>query len=120
MAQIKKKDFIKAAQDSMGVITIIAKRLGKTRAGVYYYLKRHPDMQEVLDQERDNLIDYAESKLIENVRANDVTSIIFLLKTIGKRRGYVERAELAGVSDQPIQIEVDVIKDNDETGPITD
>ena len=35
-----------------------------------------------------------ESKLYENVKKGDVTSIIFLLKTLGKSRGYVERQEI--------------------------
>ena len=36
----------------------------------------------------------AESKLMENINGNDNTSIIFFLKTKGKKRGYVEKQEV--------------------------
>jgi hypothetical protein len=115
MTSINKKELKKAIHDSMGIITVVAKRIGKTRQGLYYYLKQHPDMQALLDDERESLKDFAESMLITNVKNGDVTSIIFLLKTLAKDRGYVERHELAGAKDQPLEIEVTVI--NDENFP---
>ena len=40
------------------------------------------------------MIDLAESKLMENIEDNDNTSIIFFLKTKGKKRGYIEKQEV--------------------------
>ena len=42
----------------------------------------------------DFCIDIVEKALMKNIEAGDTTAIIFYLKTIGKRRGYVERSEL--------------------------
>ena len=42
----------------------------------------------------DSLIDYAKSKLIENITKNDTTSIIFFLKTKGKDQGFTEKQEI--------------------------
>ena len=39
-------------------------------------------------------LDYAESKLVENIGKGDTTAIIFTLKTKGKSRGYIERSEV--------------------------
>ena len=42
----------------------------------------------------DSLIDYAKSKLMENITKNDTTSIIFFLKTKGKDQGFTEKQEI--------------------------
>jgi hypothetical protein len=70
----------------------------------------------------DLAVDFAESQLFELIKgahrevstpdgeviriqdAPNTSATIFYLKTRGKKRGYVERTELAGVNDAPIQI----------------
>jgi hypothetical protein len=46
-------------------------------------------------------LDFAESKLHEQIRTGNVASIIFFLKTKGKVRGYIERQELNVSSETP-------------------
>lgn len=46
-----------------------------------------------LEEIDESLLDFAESKLMEHIQDGDVTSLIFYLKTKGRRRGYVERVE---------------------------
>ena len=54
----------------------------------------------------ESLVDLVESKLIENIKENDNTSIIFFLKTKGKKRGYIEKQEIEHI--RPIsEIEFD-------------
>lgn len=43
---------------------------------------------------RNSRLDFAESKLDQNINNGDTTAIIFLLKTLGKDRGYVERKDI--------------------------
>ena len=50
-------------------------------------------MQDLLAEADESMLDFAESKLIEHINNNDITSLIFFLKTKGKKRGYVERTE---------------------------
>jgi len=40
------------------------------------------------------VIDFTESKLIEQINDGNLTAIIFFLKTKGKRRGYIESNEV--------------------------
>lgn len=92
----------------------IADRFDCSRRTVYNWCKDDPDFSQALEDSRERFVDLAESnlrKLIAGVpriekdeQGNSVfagwevrpseTAIIFLLKTRGKRRGYVERSEV--------------------------
>ena len=64
-----------------------------SKSTVYEYLKRYPDLQNVLDEARESAIDFVESALMKAIEADNLTAIIFFLKTQGKSRGYNERPE---------------------------
>lgn len=90
---LTKEAMIKAIEGSFGNITLIAKRLNVYRSTVYDNIKKF-DLSDMIESEREKIVDLAESKLIENIKAGKEVSIIFLLKTLGKSRGYVEKQEL--------------------------
>jgi len=90
---LTKEAMIKAIEGSFGNITLIAKRLDVYRSTVYDNIKKF-DLSDMIESEREKILDLAESKLIENIKAGKEVSIIFLLKTLGKSRGYVEKQEL--------------------------
>lgn len=60
---------------------------------MYKWIKEE-DLQEVVNQGRDERLDLAESKLDEKIDNGDTTALIFFLKTQGKLRGYTEKQEL--------------------------
>lgn len=90
---ITEKAMIKAIEKSYGIITLIAERLKIHRSAVYNNIKKF-QLNELIEIERERLVDFAESKLIENIRKGKETSIIFTLKTLGKKRGYIEKQEI--------------------------
>jgi hypothetical protein len=53
---------------------------------------------------REEVLDLAEGKLVAAVEAGDMTSVYFLLRTLGRKRGYSERAEVVGSGGDPIQV----------------
>ena len=55
------------------------------------YIKRHPSLQTVIEETVELNLDLAESNLIAEIGNNNMTAIIFYLKTKGKHRGFVER-----------------------------
>ena len=85
---------IKALEQSLGVVTTAAKIAGIDRARHYEWLKTDEDYnQKVIDLENVTL-DFAESQLHKQVKDGNTTATIFLLKTKGKKRGYIARQEI--------------------------
>ena len=85
---------IKALEQSLGVVTTAAKIAGIDRSTHYEWRKTDEDYnQKVIDLENVTL-DFAESQLHKQVKEGNTTATIFLLKTKGKKRGYIERQEI--------------------------
>ena len=89
-----KKALIEALEASLGVVTTACKKVGLTRKTYYDYYNADEVFKKEVDSIQDIALDFAESKLLENIKGKKETSIIFYLKTKGKNRGYVERQEI--------------------------
>lgn len=103
-------DIKKAIEDSGGNISIIAERLGCEWHTAKTYIEKSEETKAAYEAETESVIDLAESKLIENIQANDNTAIIFYLKTKGKKRGYIEKTEVehsGNIVVKPPQIDAD-------------
>ena len=89
----KQLKFLTVFKNSSCNISVACNKMGISRQ-VYYKWKRTNEKfaQEVEDLE-DSLIDYAETKLQQNIMDGKEASIFFFLKTKGKKRGYVEKVE---------------------------
>lgn len=74
-------------------ITAACAALNITRQTFYTRKAKSKKLQELVEEADESLLDFAESKLVEHINDGDVTSLIFFLKTKGKKRGYVERTE---------------------------
>lgn len=99
--EAQKKAMIEALNKSLGVVTNACKAVGISRETHYRWLKEDLDYaQQVRDVEGVTL-DFAESKLHEQIFNGNVASIIFFLKTKGKGRGYVERQEFSINDSKP-------------------
>jgi len=87
---------------SIGNLTVAAKSLGISRFTIYRRMERSPRIRTVYDTARESMIDNVESSLYRRALGGDVTACIFILKTRGKDRGYVERHEISGPNGGPI------------------
>ena len=74
-------------------ISATCEALGISRQSFYNYKDSSEKLREQIEEADEAILDFAESKLMEHINNGDVTSLIFLLKTKGKKRGYVERTE---------------------------
>lgn len=87
--------------------------LNINRSTFYEWRNKDPKLDLMLSDESESIIDFTESKLIEKIQEGDITAIIFMLKTRGKSRGYVERIE-NNVSVTPFEDLMRSLPDDDE------
>lgn len=85
---------INAINRSRGLVFLAAQTLGCNPATIHHRAQKNPKIRECIEDERGRILDFAEAKLIESIGRGEAWAICFLLKTQGKNRGYVERAEV--------------------------
>ena len=97
-----------AIRKSAGNVTYAAKALGVGRTALHARIAKSPDLQRVLQEEREALVDMAESALRAEVLDRNMTAIIWTLKASpeAKRRGWSERHELGGPDGGPVLIQM--------------
>lgn len=95
-----------ALREKKGFITQAAKRLGISRSQLHRLINAHPTVKAALVDAKEEMKDFAESKLFQGIANDNTALIIFFLKTRAKDRGYTERQEITGPGGGPIQIDV--------------
>ena len=98
-----KKRMIEAMDKNLGVVTLACRATGIARKTFYAWYNTDKEFKEACDAVNDVALDYAESQLFKCIKDGSVASIIFYLKTKGKKRGYVERQEIMGPDGEPVQ-----------------
>ena len=86
-----------------GNVTAVAKACGVTRKTIYNYIHRHATVADALAQSRETMLDNVESRLYKSALDGQGWAVCFFLKTQGKSRGYVERAEFTGADGGPVE-----------------
>lgn len=88
----RKELFLKIFEKKACNVSSTCKAMGITRQTYYRWLEDE-DFKTEVENVRESIIDMAETKLLSHINDGDVTSLIFFLKTKGKKRGYIERME---------------------------
>lgn len=98
--QFSKEAFEKAIKDSHGVKAAVAAAVGCSRQTVDNYFERWPELVEQMDAARSSLVSKATSALVQDIENKDsdghTRAYMFVLKTLGKDEGFVERSEVTG------------------------
>ena len=97
---------IAAIAEAQGYVTKAVGILGVSRTSFYTYLKRYPTVQQAMDDAREQRHEWVESKLMKAIKNDNLTAIIFYLKTQAKHMGYVERQEFTGKEGDPVKVEI--------------
>lgn len=109
---ITKEAFIIAYKENFGNITISCEAAGISRSAYSSWIKNDEEFRKALTEiePEEIMLDFGEHKLMERIAKGDTLATMFLLKTKGKRRGYIERQEVAHEGDVVKQITVNVLK----------
>lgn len=116
MARYKKIPFEKVAEvyeKKASNISSTCTALGIDRNTFTSWREKYPKLSQLLDEVDESLIDFSESKLLEQINAGNLTAIIFHLKTKGKKRGYVESME-QNVNVNPFEKLMQELPDDEE------
>ena len=104
MAKRSNEEIIAAIHKTKGMITLTAQELGISYNTLRSYIDKSEALQRAMKETHDSMLDAAELKLYSKaVVEGDTTALIFLLKTKGKQRGYVERVENTGANGGPVE-----------------
>jgi len=104
------QQMIDAIRASKGIKSVAARRLGCVRQTVDRYIREYATVAAAYEEERESIIDLAEGKMLQAVNDGEWPAIKFVLVTLGKERGYVERQqhEVGGKDGNAIEVTHDV------------
>ena len=95
-----KKAMIKALEKTKGIVTSAVPMVGIHRSTHYEWLKTDSEYKQKVDDLENLMLDFVESELFKQIENGVPSSTIFVLKTKGRKRGYIER--------QNIQVDADI------------
>jgi hypothetical protein len=85
-----KKIIREALIASNGILSRAAKQLGCSRTTITEWLERCPDLDQELQDIKESYVDLAESSLLSQIAEKNTQATIFLLRSLGRKRGWVD------------------------------
>lgn len=119
-----KKKALEALRSTMGNITAACAAAGVNRQHFYTWRNNDPDFEQEVKNISESALDMGETALMKQIQDGNTACIIFLLKTRGKERGYVERMEhdhrgkdggpiqFANLSDEALDAALEILEKN--------
>lgn len=94
----KKTDnaILEAIKGSGGIMSTIARKLGVTWHTADSWIRESGELMEALKDEKETILDMAESTLLTKIKEGDEQSAKWYLSKIGKLRGYGDSVAIEG------------------------
>jgi len=106
---------LKALEKSLGVVTVACRKSDLPRSTFYKWLNEDEDFALAVKEIENIALDFAESKLHDQIGEGNTAATIFYLKTKGKKRGYIERQEITGADGMPTNFQIEIIDKTEDT-----
>ena len=91
-----KKEILSAIKDSGGIVSRIAEKLQCNWTTANYYVNMYDVTKQAYADEKDQILDIAESSLLSNIQQGNMDATKYYLSKKGKCRGYGDNVELSG------------------------
>ena len=98
----KKKAMFEALIKALGVVKMACESCSISRNTHYRWLKEDPAYKAACENLPEVVLDFAEHHLHKLISQGNPAATIFILKTKGKGRGYVERQEIEVAEKKPL------------------
>lgn len=105
-SQITQKQIEAGLRKANGYITIAAQLIGCDPSTIHRRINASPALQQLVSDLTDRRLDTAELALDGAIARGEGWAVCFFLKTMGKKRGYVERQEVTGFDGSDLVITV--------------
>ena len=86
----KQEMFLESLRKNLFIVTSACQQSGISRTQYYQWLK-DPIFKEKVDEVIELQGDFVETQLLKRIKEGSDQSIIFYLKTKGRKRGYIDR-----------------------------
>jgi hypothetical protein len=96
-----------ALKATNGLVSLAARRVGISRSQFYTRIRNTRSLQEIIEDGREELVDLAEMALRSGIINKEPWAVGMALKSLGKKRGYVERQETEQSGEIVIRIKRD-------------
>ena len=119
---LKKKAFIEAYTSCFGNVTKSCKLVDTSRSTFYEWISTDESFAKAIKEiePKEMLVDLAEDSLVKNIKAGSTPEILFLLKTLGKDRGYIEKIQTEDTTKKDIEITVEIVFPSSNPDPDED
>lgn len=101
--KITEAQAVEALLACYGNVSAAARLLNVDHSTLFHRIKRSERLQEARTMAEEQTLDLAEDGLVSAVKDREAWAVCFLLKTRGKKRGYIEKQEqsvqLSGEAD---------------------
>jgi hypothetical protein len=112
--RVTDEEFAIMLEKAGGFKTRVAKQLGITLSAVCHRIKRSEYLREQCKSIEETVLDMAEAALLKAVNEGEAWAITFVLKCKGKKRGWVERSELAFANAEELPPPITISFNNPE------
>lgn len=102
VTQVENVEIYESLVRQKGNLAKVSEELGLRRSNLKARIDKEPDLVALLDDIRQSLLDTAEQNVFSAVESNDQAASQFVLRTIGKDRGYT--TGVAGDKGAPIEV----------------
>lgn len=108
MPRYTSKQLAQVLRETRGMVYVASKRLGCSDNTLRARLAREPQLQAVVDSERELTNDLVELKLLEAALRGEPWAVQFFLRTRARDRGYGDRQEITGNQHLPLSFSLRV------------